>query len=96
MRMKEILDSLRALQENPDDLSNIPTIISQLEEHQTNSISKEQEYQDRIVKLQDSNRSLLSQIPIGDGKPPTEEDKEPTFEDAQQELLKAMQNVGGN
>jgi len=95
--MKEIIEALRTLQAEPDDLSNLPTIVAQLEEYQTNTITKEQEYQDRIVKLQDSNRSLLSQIPINDGKPPSnEEDNKPSFEDAQQELIKAMQNVGGN
>lgn len=95
--MKEIIEQLKALQENPDDLSNIPTIITKLEEANANYSNQEEAYQERIMRLQASNRSLLSQIPIPGNEPTQEpEDDKPSFEQAQEELIKAMQNVGGN
>lgn len=95
--MKEVINALKELQENPEDLSSLPTIIGQLEEYNTNHSTQEEEYQERIMKLQQANRNLLSQIPIPGAEPKSEEeDNKVTFEDAQQELLKAMNNVGGN
>lgn len=95
--MNEIIEALRALIANPDDLSGLPNIITQLEQQQTAIATRESEDLDRITNLQNANRSLLSQIPIGTGTPEDKpKDEEVTFEDAQQELLKAMQNVGGN
>ena len=96
--MKDIIAALNQLKENPDDLSALPQTIAALEEYSTNVTTREQEDLERITKLQESNRSLLSQIPIGDNKAPADEaeDNEPTFEQAQEQLLNAMNSVGGN
>lgn len=94
--MDEILEALRKLKDNPDDLSGLPQIISGLEEYRTNTEKRQSEDLDRITRLQDSNRNLLSQIPINTGQPEPPKDPEVTFEDAQEQLLNAMKNVGGN
>lgn len=92
--MKDIIDGLKAIIENPDDLSTLPDLIGKLEEVSTEFSSREEEYQERIMKLQDSNRNLLSQIPIAGAEPQkNEDDGKVTFEQAQEELIKAMQNV---
>ena len=97
--MKEIIDGLKAFIENPDDTSNLPELISKLEEKQQSIIEKEEKYQERIINLQQANHNLLSKIPIHNGEPSPGDDqdkKEVTFEQAQEELLKAMNNVGGH
>lgn len=94
--MKEQIEGLKALIDNPDDLSTLPQIITQLEEYHTNSVTREDQDLERITKLQDANRNLLSQIPISNGEPDKEKEKTVTFEHAQEQLINAMQNVGGN
>lgn len=93
--MKEILDALKAVLENPDDLSTLPELINKLEEHQIAVSTREAEDLERITKLQSANRNLLAQIPISTGEPEPVEDDKPTFEEAQKELLKALSNAGG-
>ena len=97
--MDEIIEALQALIKNPDDLSSLPGVITQLQERQTEIAQREADDLDRITTLQQANRSLLAQIPVGtgesDNKDNTEDDKV-TFEDAQKELINAMNNVGGN
>lgn len=94
--MKDLIAKLRAIIDNPDDLSTLPETINALEEYHTGVQTRETDDQERIIKLQDSNRNLISQIPISTGEPAATapEDKEVTFEDAQEELLKTMN--GGN
>lgn len=94
--MKDIIETLQALQENPDDLSNLPTVIAQLEEYNASHTEQEEQYQERIIRLQEANRNLLGQIPIP-GKEPdnSQDDDQVTFEDAQKELINAMNSVGG-
>lgn len=94
--MKEIIEVLIALVENPDDLSKLPEIITKLEEYQTAVSTREAEDLERITKLQSANRNLLSQIPISTGDPEPPKDDKPTFEEAQKELLKALNTVGGH
>lgn len=95
--MKEAIEALKALLTNPDDLSGLPQTIARLEEYQKNVASREAEDLERITKLQDANRNLLAQIPVNTGEPEQKEEQgEATFEQAQEELLKAMQNMGGN
>ena len=95
--LKEIIEGLKEIVENPEDLSKIPEYIAKLEEHSKTYSDQEEAYQERIMKLQQANRNLLSQIPIPGAEPQNEEeDDKVTFEDAQQQLLKAMNNVGGN
>ena len=96
--MKEIIEGLKALVESPDDLSTLPSLITQLEEHSTTIDTRQAEDLERITQLQDANRNLLSQIPINTGQPEDDrpEGDQVTFEDAQAQLVNAMQNVGGN
>lgn len=92
--MKEIIEGLKKLIENPDDLAEIPALIAKLEETQTQYTNQETEYQERINSLQQVNRNLLSQIPITQEQE-EEQDKKVTFEQAQEQLMNAFQNVGG-
>lgn len=93
--MKEIIEALKTLIDNPDDLSKLPEAITKLEEYQTAVSTREAEDLDKITKLQSANRNLLSQIPISTGEPEPPKDDKPTFEEAQEELLKALSNAGG-
>ena len=88
--MKEQLDYLRGLTKDPDDLSGLPDAINALEKYHTELNAKSAEwvetegkYQDRINKLQESNRSLISQIPVA-GEPQETHDHVPTKEDTRQ------------
>lgn len=94
--MDEILQQLQAMVDNPDDLSNLPNAINQLTEYHTTNQQRESEDLERITRLQDANRNLLSQIPVNTGEPtePPKDDKV-TFEQAQDQFLNAMNNVGG-
>lgn len=97
--MDEIIEALQALIKNPDDLSSLPGVITQLQERQNEITQREADDLDRITTLQQANRSLLAQIPVGTGEPDNKdknEDDKVTFEDAQKELINAMNNVGGN
>lgn len=97
--MDEIIEALQALIKNPDDLSGLPGVITQLQDRQTEIKQRESDDLDRITTLQNANRSLLAQIPVGTGEPDNKdntEDDKVTFEDAQKELINAMNNVGGN
>ena len=94
--MDEIITALKALIENPDDLSQLPQLITELENIGSAFATREADDLARITSLQDANRNLLSQIPISTGPAePEPVDDEPTFEDAQQEMLKALENSGG-
>lgn len=95
--MKEQIEALQALIENPDDLSSLPGVIEQLQEYETTATTRATEDLERITSLQNANRNLLSQIPINTGEPEdsTPEDGQPTFEQAQEQLVNAMKNIGG-
>lgn len=91
-----LAEALRALQSDPDDLTTLPQIIEQVE-------SLEGEiggYQERISRLQQVNKEYLNMIPTTINETEKEdeepEEQEVTFEDAQQQLLNALQNSGGN
>lgn len=80
---------LREIQNNPDDLSQLPLIIAQAEKME----QAETDYQERITKLQDINRSYLAQIPIPEDKPTGEEqqeEEEPTIEEASQLIINSL------
>lgn len=80
---------LRDIQNNPDDLSQLPLIIAQAEKME----QAETDYQERITKLQDINRSYLAQIPIPEDKPTGEEqqeEEEPTIEEASQLIINSL------
>ena len=95
--MKEQIEALQALIENPDDLSSLPGVIEQLQEYETTATTRATEDLGRITNLQNANRNLLSQIPINTGQTEdsTPEDDQPTFEQAQEQLVNAMKNIGG-
>ena len=85
--MAEIADALKRLIENSEDLSTLPQLVAQVEELE----GKDFEYQDRIKKLQDINRSYLAQIPVpGSEQEEKEEEQQPTLEDAQKQIMEAM------
>lgn len=95
----EISKALQKIIENPDDLSTLPQIVAKVQELENrvqNFTEIEQQYMERIERLQEINRSYLAQIPIP-GQEQKKEDTEPevTLEDAKKELLKAMNNIGG-
>ena len=95
----EISKALQKIIENPDDLSTLPQIVAkvqELEEKVQKFPEIEQQYLERIERLQEINRSYLAQIPIP-GQEEKKEDVEPEFtlEDAKKELVKAMNNIGG-
>lgn len=95
--MDEILEVLNGILENPDDLSSLPGVIEQLQEYETTATTRATEDLERITNLQNANRNLLSQIPINTGQTEdsTPEDDQPTFEQAQEQLVNAMKNIGG-
>ena len=95
----EISKALQKIIEDPDDLSTLPQIVAkvqELEEKVKKFPEIEQQYMERIERLQEINRSYLAQIPIP-GQEQKKEDTEPevTLEDAKEALFQAMNNVGG-
>lgn len=89
--MSALTDALRAIIDKPDDLSQLPGIIAQVQEIE----SKEFDYQTRIKSLQDANYAYLKQIPIA-GMEPKEEPKAeapPTLDDAKESIINAL--LGG-
>lgn len=79
-----ISKALKKLIDNPDDLSTLPQLVSQVEAMEQAEFT----YQERISSLQNINKSYLAQIPIPGNEPQApEEDKAPTLEDAKQHLI---------
>lgn len=90
-----LAEALRKLQQDPDDLTALPEIIAKVESLEGEIGS----YQERISKLQQVNKEYLNMIPtsINEVEDKTEEEEpEITLEDAQNELLNALHNIGGN
>ena len=90
-----LAEALKALQENPDDMTQLPQLIEQV-------ASLESEvggYQERISSLQQVNKEYLNMIPVETNQtekdPEPTEPVEPTFEEAQEQLLNVLQNSGG-
>lgn len=84
-------DALKKIIDDPEDLTQLPTIIEQVAQLEASEI----EYQSRISKLQNLNKEFLAQIPIAgeDTKTEDQQDPEPTLEDAKQYLVETL---GGN
>ena len=57
--MPKMSEIIQALIDNPDDLSQLPTMLEQAVEYENSEV----EYQTRIDKLQSTNRNLLKMIP---------------------------------
>lgn len=94
--MDELIAELQALIDTPDDLSRLPHAIARAQELKKTHTEQEGQYQDRIMKLQEYNKGLLAQIPVAGATPDPQGDPDVTFEDAQAQLINAMQNIGGN
>ena len=89
--MSAITDALRAIIANPDDLSQLPQLIAQVDAIE----AKEFDYQTRIKSLQDANYAYLQQIPIKGNEPPKQPEPpaEVTLNDARDTIISLM---GGN
>lgn len=90
--MSKISEALKAIIENPEDLSTLPQLVAGVEELE----KSEEGYMERIARLQEVNKNYLSQIPIpnNDPQPEHEEDKAPTLDDAKDYLIQTL--TGGN
>ena len=91
-----LADALKALQENPDDLTQLPQLIEQVATLEGEVGS----YQERIANLQQINKEYLGMIPVETNVANEEAEKdvepeEPTFKDAQEQLINVLQNSGG-
>lgn len=87
--MAVIADALKKLIENSDDLSTLPQLVAQVEELESGI----DEYQGRIQKLQDINKSYLAQIPIPGNEPGGNDEsleEEPTLSDARDYLIETL------
>jgi hypothetical protein len=86
-----ISNALKKLLENSEDLSTLPQLVAQVEALE----AAEADYQGKIAKLQEINRSYLAQIPVPTDKTnePPAAPEEPTLEDAKNYLI---QSLGGN
>ena len=94
----EISKALQQIIENPDDLSTLPQIVAkvqELEKKVQGFPDIEQQYMERIERLQETNRSLLAQIPIPGQEKEETTKEEFTFEDAKREIYKTISNLGG-
>lgn len=79
--------ALRKILENPEDLSELPVLVSNAEQLEAGEAT----YQEKIQKLQDINRSYLAQIPIpGDEPEVPEADDEPTLDDAKNQIIELL------
>lgn len=86
--MGQFADALRRLQQNPEDLSELPQLIAQVEQVEDSVTT----YQQNISTLQDINKKYLAQIPVPGELPgkKEEEPEEPTFEDAKAYLVETL------
>jgi hypothetical protein len=86
--MGKLADALKKLIENSDDLSTLPQIVAQVEAME----GSEEQYQARIAKLQEINKSYLAQIPIPEDKTkePPATPEEPTLADAKNYIIEAL------
>ena len=81
-------DALKAIIADPEDLTQLPTIIEKVAQLEASEI----QYQERISKLQNLNKEFLAQIPIAgeDTKSDDQQDEEPTLEDAKAYLVETL------
>lgn len=85
--MATLRERLQALIDNPDDLSTLPEIISEVGQLETEL----DEANEKIGKLHELNRKYLAMIPINDGTEKKEEEEKPvTVEDAVKEIMKEV------
>lgn len=87
-KFRQAVDVLRAMQQNPDDMTRLPEIINQLSEMERD----EEAYQARIASLIESNKAYLAQIPTTYTEPnkPEEPPAPPTLADAREAIINIM------
>lgn len=83
----KLSEQIKALMDNPDDLSLLPTLHAKALEVE----AQEGEYQVRIDKLQMTNRNLLQSIPTPGEPPKPVEPETPDF--SLQSSVEAMKNI---
>ena len=81
-------DALRAIISDPEDLTQLPTIIEKVAQLEASEL----QYQERISKLQNLNKEFLAQIPIAgeDTKSDDQQEEDPTLEDAKAYLIETL------
>lgn len=81
-------EALRAIINDPEDLTQLPTIIEKVAQLEASEL----QYQERISKLQNLNKEFLAQIPIAgeDTKMSEQQEEEPTLEDAKAYLVETL------
>jgi hypothetical protein len=86
--MAVIAAALRKLLENSEDLSTLPQLVAQVEALE----ETEADYQGKIAKLQEINRSYLAQIPVPTDKTnePPAAAPEPTMDDVKNYLVQTL------
>ena len=91
--MTKIIEALKAIIENPDDLSTLPQLIAGVEEME----QSEESYQERINKLQQINKNYLALIPVP-GEEPKEDEPEEEPPLTVQDGINALNSLmnGGN
>ena len=83
--------ALRKIIDNPEDLTELPQIIAQVEAQE----KEIDDYQSRIVEMRELNKKYLSMVPISDSDPTeadSETDEPVTLADAKEYLV---QTLGG-
>ena len=81
-------EALKAIIADPEDLTQLPTIIEQVAQLEASEL----QYQERISKLQNLNKEFLAQIPIAgeDTKSDDQQEEDPTLEDAKAYLIETL------
>ena len=89
--MGKYTDVLKAIQQNPDDMTQLPQLIAQIEQLEQSEFA----YQERIAKLQEINKAYLAQIPVTTEEPnkAKEPPAEVTLTEARNTIIELM---GGN
>ena len=92
--MGKYTDVLKAIQQNPDDLTQLPQLIEQIEQLEQSEFA----YQERIARLQEINKAYLAQIPITTELPKTAKTDEPPAEPSMTDVVDSIAAImnGGN
>ena len=86
-----ITELLKKMLDNPDDLTDLPGVIEQV----ANLETEHQEALDKVGEMHELNRKYLSMIPIADSLEPEQEEQRPdpiTFDDAVNSIMQEIQS----
>ena len=88
--MGKLYDLVKAIADNPDDLTKLPEVLDKVKEIEESETS----LMTRVEQLHESNKNFLKMITVEDPKPPEEknEEKTPTLAD----IAAAIAAKGGN